>query len=54
MIVGNSFSSKLVDTVLRASADFGIALDGDGDRLKLVDHWEGFTMVMSCCTPSPN
>ena len=36
--VGTLFPQKLIDRVLRVSADFGIALDGDGDRLKLVDH----------------
>ena len=36
--MGTLFPQKLIDRVLRVSADFGIALDGDGDRLKLVDH----------------
>ena len=36
--MGTLFPKKLIDRVLRVSADFGIALDGDGDRLKLVDH----------------
>ncbi len=36
--VGTLFTQKLVDSVLNVSADYGIALDGDGDRLKLVDH----------------
>ena len=36
--VGTLFPQKLVDRVIGGSADFGIALDGDGDRLKLVDH----------------
>jgi phosphoglucosamine mutase len=29
---------KLVSTVLEIRADFGIALDGDGDRIMMVDH----------------
>ena len=32
--VGTLFPQKLIDEVVRISADFGIALDGDGDRLK--------------------
>lgn len=36
--VGATKPEKLAETVLEAGADFGIALDGDGDRLIMVDH----------------
>lgn len=35
---GSTKPDKLVATVLAYRADFGIALDGDGDRLVMVDH----------------
>jgi len=35
---GSTSPKRLVATVLTNSADFGIALDGDGDRLVMVDH----------------
>ncbi len=35
---GSTRPEKLVATVLAYRADFGIALDGDGDRLVMVDH----------------
>jgi len=35
---GATKPDKLVATVLENKADFGIALDGDGDRLLMVDH----------------
>jgi len=35
---GSTSPKRLVATVLANSADFGIALDGDGDRLVMVDH----------------
>ena len=35
--VGATAPQALVDTVLAAKADYGIALDGDGDRLQVVD-----------------
>ena len=35
---GSTKPDKLVATVLAHRADFGIALDGDGDRLVMVDH----------------
>jgi phosphoglucosamine mutase len=35
---GATSPAKLVATVLQHQADFGIALDGDGDRLIMVDH----------------
>lgn len=35
---GATNPSKLVRTVLDQGADFGIALDGDGDRVIMVDH----------------
>ncbi|MGR9052368.1 MAG: phosphoglucosamine mutase [Gammaproteobacteria bacterium] len=35
---GATRTEKLVSTVLSYRADFGIALDGDGDRLIMVDH----------------
>jgi phosphoglucosamine mutase len=35
---GATSPAKLVATVLQHKADFGIALDGDGDRLIMVDH----------------
>ncbi|GAB4261351.1 MAG: phosphoglucosamine mutase [Methylomicrobium sp.] len=35
---GATRPEKLVSTVLAYRADFGIALDGDGDRLIMVDH----------------
>jgi phosphoglucosamine mutase len=36
--VGATKPDKLREAVLAASADFGVALDGDGDRLIMVDH----------------
>jgi phosphoglucosamine mutase len=36
--VGATKPDKLVRTVIDEQADFGIALDGDGDRLIMVDH----------------
>ena len=36
--VGATHPETLVDAVLAHQADFGIALDGDADRLQLVDH----------------
>jgi len=36
--VGSTHPAKLQRTVLKHSADLGIALDGDGDRLIMVDH----------------
>ncbi|QSA98923.1 phosphoglucosamine mutase [Methylococcus sp. EFPC2] len=36
--VGATKPEKLRETVLAEKADFGIALDGDGDRLIMVDH----------------
>ncbi len=36
--VGATSPQALVDTVLAQGADFGVALDGDADRLQLVDH----------------
>ncbi len=35
---GATQPQKLVETVLKEKADLGIALDGDGDRLIMVDH----------------
>jgi phosphoglucosamine mutase len=35
---GSTSPQKLSDTVLAQQADLGIALDGDGDRLIMVDH----------------
>ncbi len=35
---GATSPQNLVETVLEQKADFGIALDGDGDRLIMVDH----------------
>jgi len=35
---GATQPQKLVETVLKEKADLGIALDGDGDRLVMVDH----------------
>ncbi|MFZ9035210.1 MAG: phosphoglucosamine mutase [Francisellaceae bacterium] len=35
---GAVHTQKLVDTVVKMKADIGIAFDGDGDRLMLVDH----------------
>lgn len=35
---GATFPQKLLQKVLECRADFGIALDGDGDRLIMVDH----------------
>ncbi len=37
-LCGATQPQKLVDTVLKEKADLGIALDGDGDRLIMVDH----------------
>ncbi|MCF6338256.1 MAG: phosphoglucosamine mutase [Gammaproteobacteria bacterium] len=36
--VGSTHPAELQRTVLKHSADLGIALDGDGDRLIMVDH----------------
>jgi len=36
--VGATSPQALVETVLARGADFGVALDGDADRLQLVDH----------------
>lgn len=36
--IGATKPQKLVETVLAQRADLGIALDGDGDRLIMVDH----------------
>ncbi len=36
--VGSTMPQQLVDTVLKSGADLGVALDGDGDRLIMVDH----------------
>ena len=36
--IGATKPQKLADTVLKTGADYGIALDGDGDRLVMVDH----------------
>lgn len=36
--VGATHPEHLANTVLNAGADLGIALDGDGDRLMMVDH----------------
>ena len=36
--VGATSPQALVDAVLAQGADFGVALDGDADRLQLVDH----------------
>ncbi|MGD2119118.1 MAG: phosphoglucosamine mutase [Chromatiales bacterium] len=36
--VGSTHVEKLVQTVLEQKADLGIAMDGDGDRLIMVDH----------------
>lgn len=36
--VGATHPQALVDAVLAAGADFGVALDGDADRLQMVDH----------------
>ena len=35
---GSTLPGKLVERVLEASADLGIAFDGDGDRVIMVDH----------------
>lgn len=35
---GSTQPQALIDTVLREKADIGIALDGDGDRVILIDH----------------
>lgn len=35
---GATAPAKLVETVMHESADLGIAIDGDGDRLIMVDH----------------
>jgi phosphoglucosamine mutase len=37
--VGATKPDKLREAVLAAGADFGVALDGDGDRLIMVDHF---------------
>ncbi len=36
--VGSTTPEVLAATVLREKADYGVALDGDGDRLIMVDH----------------
>lgn len=36
--VGATHPQSLIDEVLKNRADFGIALDGDADRVQLVDH----------------
>jgi phosphoglucosamine mutase len=36
--VGSTSPQKLVDKVLETGADLGIAFDGDGDRVVMVDH----------------
>jgi len=36
--VGSTNPEKLVETVLESGADLGIAFDGDGDRVVMVDH----------------
>ncbi len=36
--VGSTSPQKLVEKVLEVGADFGIAFDGDGDRVIMVDH----------------
>lgn len=36
--VGSTSPQKLVDKVLEVGADLGIAFDGDGDRVVMVDH----------------
>jgi len=36
--VGSTYTDNLVKTVLKHRADIGISLDGDGDRLIMVDH----------------
>ena len=35
---GSTYPARLQQTVLEVGADIGIALDGDGDRLIMVDH----------------
>ena len=50
---GATAPAALIAEVKASGADFGVALDGDADRLQLVDHSAaGSTAAMNCSTCS--
>ena len=48
--VGATHPRTLLAAVRAHSADYGIALDGDADRLQMVDATAASTTATSCCT----
>jgi phosphoglucosamine mutase len=48
--VGATSPQSIRDAVLSSGADLGIALDGDGDRIIMVDGKGGSTTATSCFT----
>ncbi len=47
---GATAPDALIAEVKASGADFGVALDGDADRLQLVDHTGGSTAATNCST----
>ena len=47
---GSTSPELLQLTVPGVHADVGVALDGDGDRVMMVDHLGAWWMAISCCT----
>ena len=48
--VGATHPESLIKAVKAYGAHYGIALDGDADRLQLVDAEGGSLMATRCCT----
>ncbi len=50
---GSTHPRALAQAVVAAGADLGIAFDGDGDRVQMVDREERWSTATSCSTCSP-
>ena len=46
---GSTHPERLVETVVDAGAQMGVAFDGDGDRAIFVDHAAGSSTATPCC-----